>query len=53
MAKKPQPGNQLQELKSAIKNKALDRLYVFHGEEVFLLNQDLGQMKKFTLDELT
>ena len=53
MAKKPQPGNQLQELKSAIKNKALDRLYVFCGEEVFLLNHYLGQMKKLALDELT
>lgn len=53
MAKKPQPGNQLQELKSAIKNKTLDRLYVFHGEEVFLLNHYLGQMKKLALDELT
>ena len=53
MARKPQPGNQLQKLKTAIKNKALDRLYVFHGEEVFLLNHYLGQMKKLALDELT
>ncbi len=53
MAKKPQPGNQLQELKVAIKNKALERLYVFYGEEVFLLNHYLGQMKKLALDPLT
>lgn len=53
MAKKPQPADQLQELKAAIKNKALDRLYVFHGEEVFLLNHYLGQMRKLALDELT
>ncbi len=53
MAKKPQPGNQLQELKAAIKNKALERLYVFYGEEVFLLNHYLGQMKKLALDPLT
>ena len=53
MAKKQAAPNGLQELKSAVKNKALDRLYFFHGEETFLLNHYLGQMKKLTLDELT
>ncbi len=52
MAKKPTP-NGLGELKQHIKNKDLGRLYVFHGEEVFLLNHYLGQMKKQLLDELT
>ncbi len=53
MAKKAPAPNGLQELKSAIKNKQLDRLYFFHGEETFLLNHYLGQMKKLTLDPLT
>lgn len=52
MAKKEKTG-MLPELKLHIKNKSLDRLYIFHGEEVFLLNHYLGQMKKLLLDELT
>ena len=52
MAKKEKPSS-LPQLKTHIKNKALDRLYVFHGEEVFLLNHYLGQMKKLLLDDLT
>ena len=53
MARKQEAPSGLQELKSAIKAKSLDRLYFFHGEETFLLNHYLGQMKKLTLDELT
>jgi len=53
MAKKPSAPNGLSELKQHIKNKDLGRLYVFHGEEVFLLNHYLGQMKKLLLDPLT
>lgn len=52
MAKKPVPSS-LPELKQHIKNKDLGRLYVFHGEETFLLNHYLGQMKKLLLDDLT
>lgn len=52
MAKKDKPSG-LAELKQHIKAKALERLYIFHGEEVFLLNHYLGQMKKLLLDELT
>ena len=40
-------------LKQAIKNKALERLYFFHGEEVFLLHHYLDQMERKTIDELT
>ena len=40
-------------LKTAIKNKALERLYFFHGEEVFLLHHYLDQMERKTIDELT
>ena len=53
MAKKPPAGNDLQELKQALKSKKLGRLYVFHGEETFLLHHYLEQMKKQLLDALT
>ena len=53
MAKKPAGNFGLQNLKTALKNKDLGRLYVFHGEETFLLNHYLGQMKKQLLDPLT
>lgn len=52
MAKEPQR-EMLQELKTAIKNNTPGRLYVFHGEEMFLLQHYLGQLKKCILDELT
>ena len=53
MAKKEYPTNRLPELKQQIKNKDLGRLYFFHGEEMFLLNHYLGQMRKQLLDPLT
>lgn len=53
MAKKPVQNDGFQELKNAIKNKDLGRLYIFHGEEVFLLDHYLSLMKKILLDELT
>ena len=53
MAKKQPVGNSLQSLKNTIKSKELGRLYIFHGEENFLLNHYLGQMKKLVLDPLT
>jgi len=53
MAKKPNQTNALQELKMALKNKNPGRLYFFHGEETFLLNHYLGQIKKILLDPLT
>lgn len=53
MAKKQASQGGLQELKTSIRNKSLDRLYFFHGEETFLLNHYLGQMKKLALDPLT
>lgn len=42
---KNQPRGNLQELKTQLKNKDLGRLYIFHGEEVFLLHHYLEQMK--------
>ena len=53
MAYKQDKPNELQELKTAIKENRLERLYVFHGEEVFLLNHYLQQLKKLLIDDLT
>ncbi len=53
MARKQTQSNGLQELKSALKRKELGRLYIFHGEEIFLLNHYLTQMRKLLLDPLT
>ena len=53
MAKKDNAPNGFQELKSALKNKELGRLYIFHGEETFLMNHYLGQIRKQLLDPLT
>lgn len=53
MAKKMNSADGLQELKIAIRAKEPERLYFFHGEEVFLLHHYLGQLKKILLDDLT
>ena len=53
MAKFEKQGNMVQELKRHIKAKEFDRLYFFYGEEIFLLNHYLGQMRKQLLDPLT
>lgn len=53
MAKKTVQSSGLQQLKTALKEKNLGRLYIFHGEETFLLTHYLGQLKKQLLDPLT
>ena len=53
MAKKQQEEMGLPQLKQALKNKDLERLYWFFGEETFLMHHYLEQMKKLLLDELT
>ena len=53
MAKKEDTKSAFQELKGQLKNKDLGRLYFFHGEEAFLQNHYLGQMRKQLLDPLT
>lgn len=53
MARKPEKNTGFQELKLHLKNKDLGRLYFFHGEETFLLNHYLGQIRKQLLDPLT
>ena len=52
MAKNIDP-NGLQTLKAQIKAGQPERLYVFHGEEVFLLRYYLNQLQKLLVDELT
>ena len=53
MAYKEEKVSLLPKLKASIKERNLDRLYVFHGEEAFLRNHYLGQIKKILVDELT
>ncbi len=53
MAKKQEKHSAFQDLKLQLKNKDLGRLYFFHGEETFLLNHYLSQMKKQLLDPVT
>ena len=43
----------LSTLKTAIREKMPANLYIFHGEEMFLLNHYLQQLKGVVLDELT
>lgn len=50
---KQQEQDQLQKMKTAIRAGQPDRLYVFHGEEMFLLNYYLEQLRKSILDSLT
>lgn len=53
MAKQQTSKNDLQLLKEDIRAKQPGRLYVFHGEETFLLSHYLEQLKKLLLDDLT
>jgi len=53
MAKKEETCNGLQALKAAIKEEKLAPLYVFYGEETFLLHHYLDKIKKIKIDELT
>ena len=53
MAKQQPSDSGLTELKTALKQKTLGRLYILHGEETFLLHHYLEQMKKLALDPLT
>ena len=53
MARKQNEENSLQELKSAIRAKMPERLYIFHGEEKFLLHHYFTQLKNLLLDDLT
>ena len=53
MAKPNMAPDELSRLKAAIKAGEPERLYFFHGEEVFLLHHYLNELRKKTIDELT
>ena len=53
MAKKDPVKDNLQELKAAIRGKDLHGLYIFHGEEIFLLQYYFDKIKKLLVDDLT
>lgn len=53
MAKKEVQSNGLNQLKAAIREKSPHRVYIFYGEEVFLLHHYLEQLRKLLIDELT
>ncbi len=53
MAKQAEGVSQIQILKQAIREKNTQRLYIFFGEETFLLQHYLGQLKKLLIDDLT
>ena len=52
MAKKTDD-SALNRMKAALKAKNPGRLYILHGEEMFLLRHYLDQIKKLLIDELT
>lgn len=53
MAKKTAQSDGMQQLKTDLKEKRAERLYVFCGEETFLLHHYMGQLKKILVDPLT
>ena len=53
MAKKQEQPDSLQSLNQVIRSKDPGRLYFFYGEEVFLLQHYLEQLRKVIVDELT
>ena len=55
MAKKmyEEKPDMLQQLKAAIRSGMPANLYIFHGEEVFLLHHYFEKLKKLLLDDLT
>lgn len=53
MAKQQEKTGALQLLRQQIRQKTTDRVYVFFGEETFLLQHYLTQLKKLLIEELT
>ena len=53
MAKQNSQPGQYHALKQAIREKRPERLYFFHGEETFLLQHYLEQLRKLLIDDLT
>lgn len=53
MAQKTDTVDELQRLRTAIRDKNTANFYIFHGEETFLLHHYLGQLRKLLIDPLT
>lgn len=53
MAKKEIQLDGIQTIKMAIRNKTPERLYIFYGEETFLMHHYLEQLRKILVDPLT
>ena len=53
MAEKPVKSGAIGALKKDLKEKTLKNLYIFHGEETFLLHYYLEAIKKELIDKLT
>lgn len=53
MAKKAPQTDNYQLLRQQLREKQLGRLYIFHGEETFLLEHSFSEMKKLLLDDVT
>ena len=53
MAKDQNQSSEFQNLKLVLREKRAERLYIFHGEETFLLHHYLQQLKKLLVDDLT
>lgn len=53
MAKQTGKQEALQQLKADIRNKTAQRLYIFHGEETFLMHHYMDQLRQKLLDPLT
>lgn len=53
MAKDQNQISGLQQLKATLREKRAERLYIFHGEETFLLHYYVEQLKKLLVDDLT
>ena len=53
MARKTDSSNALQQLKAQIKSGNISSFYIFHGEETFLLQHYLNQIKKQLIDDVT
>lgn len=53
MAKENKDTGALQQLKRSIREKNPENLYIFHGDETFLLHHYLNELHKLLLDDLT
>lgn len=53
MAKQERDNSAFQRLKAAIRGKKVENLYIFHGEEGFLMSHYLEQLRNLLLDDLT